>query len=131
MILWLITLKKVFFYRNRYLEDHPDTPLGQPGRFQGLNVGIVLYRLDRMRSSFSYQSFLSENGTGHLANKYRFTETHLGAQDWLTLVLYEDPDLIFALGCRFNFQVIKIFFYNCLFLNFFFTQVTTFLQFCQ
>ena len=31
--------------------------------------------------------------------------THLGAQDWLTLVSFVQPDLIFPLNCKFNFQV--------------------------
>ncbi len=100
-------LKPKIFFPLRYLQSHPNSVLGEPGRFQGLNVGVVLYKLDRIRSSLPYKYYLSQNGTDYLALKYGFTNTHLGAQDWVTLVLFEEPALIFPLSCKFNFQVSK------------------------
>jgi hypothetical protein len=43
----------------RYRSSHPDTELGLPGRFQGLNVGVLLLRLDRMRRSQLYNLYLT------------------------------------------------------------------------
>ena len=34
-----------------YISSHPDTVFGLPGRFQGLNMGVVLFRLEKMRKS--------------------------------------------------------------------------------
>jgi len=92
----------------RYIGAHPETSLGQPGKFQGLNVGVVLFHLERMRSSKIYNYFLSSDGIRELALKYGFTQTHLGAQDWLTLLLFEKENLVFSLDCRYNVQVLEI-----------------------
>ena len=80
MVLKLITVNSMAIILSRYLNANPDSQLGQPGIFQGLNVGVVLYRLDRLRSSLSYKFFVSQNGTDYLAHTYGFLETHLGAQ---------------------------------------------------
>ena len=42
-------------FLENYLRDHPSSPLGLPGSSQGLNTGVVLYRLDNMRKNKLYQ----------------------------------------------------------------------------
>ena len=42
-----------------YITSHPGSMLGKQGRFQGLNMGVVLFRLDKMRSSKLYNSHLN------------------------------------------------------------------------
>ena len=62
-----------------YRELNPGTHVGDPGRFQGFNTGVVLFNLDRMRQSELYNS-LVENKNGmvdQLAEKYKF-RSHLG-----------------------------------------------------
>ena len=38
-----------------YRGDNPDTLVGMPGRFQGLNTGVMLLNLERMRKSSQYK----------------------------------------------------------------------------
>ena len=40
-----------------------------------------------------------------LAEKYRFTKSHLGEQDWFNLVQFECPDLVYVIPCEYNFQL--------------------------
>ncbi len=67
--------------------------------------------------------YLSASGTSHLAGKYGFNFTHRGkdnitkpeavivncftsgAQDWYTLISFENPDLVYILPCKFNRQM--------------------------
>ena len=63
-----------------YRELHPDTELGMPGPFQGLNVGVLLLELDRMRESKEYNAYLTKEETTRLAVKYHMVNTHLGEQ---------------------------------------------------
>ena len=52
--------------------------MGYPGRFQGLNVGVLLLRLDRMRTNLQFQQYLTSDGIKELAYTYGFTNTSLG-----------------------------------------------------
>ena len=88
-----------------YRETHPDTELGKPGRFQGFNVGVLMYDLAKLRASRLYNNFLSSGETTRIAVKYGLTSTHLGEQDWLTLVGWEAPQLIHPLNCLYNRQL--------------------------
>ena len=63
-----------------YRELHPDTELGMPGPLQGLNVGVLLLELDRMRESEDYNAYLTKEETTKLAVKYHMVNTHLGEQ---------------------------------------------------
>ena len=91
------------FYR--YRTNHPDTVLGLPGPLQGFNVGVLLLNLERIRGSAAYNHHLTPAGVTRLAVKYGLTSTHLGEQDWLTLVGWETPELIYPLDCVFNRQL--------------------------
>ena len=62
----------------RFFKQNPDTILGNPGRFQGLNVGVLLLRLDRMRSNPIFNYYLSSEGMTQLVNRYGFTNSSLG-----------------------------------------------------
>ena len=37
-----------------YKEANPNTTLGEPGSMQGVNTGVMLLRLDRMRQSHRF-----------------------------------------------------------------------------
>ena len=41
----------------------------------------------------------------YLAEKYGFTKTHLGQQDWFNLFQFEYPNLIYVLPCEYNLQM--------------------------
>merc|ERR1711976_1109535 len=88
-----------------FFRQNPDTILGEPGRFQGLNVGVLLLRLDRMRSNPIFNYYLSSEGMTQLVNRYGFTNSSLGAQDWFTLLSFDVPDIIYPLDCKFNRQL--------------------------
>ena len=87
-----------------YRSNHPDTKLGTPGPLQGFNVGVLLLNLERMRQSKLYNHHLTAAGVTKLAVKYGLTGTHLGEQDWLTLVAWDSPQLVYPLNCLFNRQ---------------------------
>lgn len=86
-----------------YLSHHPESQLGSPGRLQGFNTGVVLYRLDNMRTSQTYQNYLRVEEVERLATTYKFNYT-LGDQDWFTELGWEQPDLFYILPCHFNAQ---------------------------
>ena len=40
-----------------------------------------------------------------LAEKYQFTKSHLGEQDWFNLLQFEIPNLVYVIPCEYNFQL--------------------------
>ena len=40
-----------------------------------------------------------------LAEKYLFTKSHLGEQDWFNLLQFESPNLIYVIPCQYNLQL--------------------------
>ena len=62
----------------RYFDLHPETKFGAPGRFQGLNVGVLLLRLDRLRKNKMFNQLLSSKGMANLVGTYGFYNTFLG-----------------------------------------------------
>ena len=90
-----------FGYFRDFRESHPGTHVGAAGRFQGLNTGVLLLDLERMRASPSYSHYSSTAGVSQLADKYQLGGT-VGDQDWLTLLSFEKPELINILPCEFN-----------------------------
>ncbi|KAJ9575643.1 hypothetical protein L9F63_007504 [Diploptera punctata] len=93
----------LYIYRSR----HKNTRFGEPltkGGFPGLNSGVILFRLDRMRDSTLYNNLLQSQNVTYLANKYRF-KGHLGDQDFYTLLAMEHPELIQMLPCNWNRQL--------------------------
>ncbi|XP_069691543.1 xyloside xylosyltransferase 1 [Periplaneta americana] len=96
----------LYLYRSR----HKDTRFGEPLSFHGglgfpgLNSGVILFRLDRMRKSTLYNKLLSTQAVNALASKYSF-KGHLGDQDFYTLLAMEHPSLVHLLPCAWNRQL--------------------------
>lgn len=87
-----------------YLVRHPDTPLGLPGKQQGFNTGVVLYRLDNMRKSKLYNSYITPEKVTELTRLYMYNMT-LGDQDWFTNLGFSHPELFYILPCQLNTQL--------------------------
>ena len=88
---------------NDYIQSHPSTHLGQPGPCQGLNTGVVLYDLDKMRQSITYNSYLTTPMVDALFKTYNMSIT-VGDQDFFTLLSFHSNNLISILPCQFNTQ---------------------------
>merc|ERR1719483_700444 len=86
-----------------YLIVHPDTPLGLPGKQQGFNTGVVLYRFDNMRKSKLYNSYFTPDKVTELTKLYMYNMT-LGDQDWFTNLGFSHPELFSVLPCQYNAQ---------------------------
>ena len=63
------------FVLYRFYEKNPKSILGTPGQFQGLNGGVLLLRLDRMRKNVLFNHYLTTEGIKELAYRYGFTNT--------------------------------------------------------
>jgi len=87
-----------------YRKQNPGTHIGQPGRYQGLNTGVVLYNLARMRESKEWQNYLDKKNVAKLMFNYGFHVT-VGDQDWFTNVSFNSSELVYILPCEFNTQV--------------------------
>ena len=75
-----------------------------PGRFQGLNTGVMLCDLDKIRGSSLYKHYLTAAGVTEMIETFRFDKTHL-ADDWATLLGMAAPELVYPLSCMFNRQI--------------------------
>ncbi|XP_065368599.1 xyloside xylosyltransferase 1 [Calliphora vicina] len=72
--------------------------------YPGLNSGVVLLHLKRIRKSHVYHQQLHDTEVRKLTSKYMF-KGHLGDQDFFTLLGYEFPNLIYRLDCVWNRQL--------------------------
>ncbi|XP_073813298.1 xyloside xylosyltransferase [Musca autumnalis] len=72
--------------------------------YPGLNSGVVLLHLERIRKSPLYHRQLQDSQVRKLTTKYMF-KGHLGDQDFFTLLGYEFPNLIYRLDCVWNRQL--------------------------
>lgn len=72
--------------------------------YPGLNSGVVLLHLQRVRKSSLYHHQLQDGQVRRLTSKYMF-KGHLGDQDFFTLLGYEFPNLIYRLDCVWNRQL--------------------------
>ena len=93
-------------YRNMVtdLAGNTWTSLGLPGPRQGLNTGVVLFDLDKMRESEEIARFVKPEKVGQLLDKYGLARMSLGDQDWLTCLGWDQPHLFHILPCQFNRQ---------------------------
>ncbi|KAK9888921.1 hypothetical protein WA026_001141 [Henosepilachna vigintioctopunctata] len=73
--------------------------------FQGYNSGILLLKLDAIRSSEEFKFLLKKSAVQTLTERYNFKQGHLGDQDFYTLIGNEYPHLIQTLNCGFNKQL--------------------------
>ena len=75
-----------FCKTNRSLEDSIPQKESVPLKgltylyFKGLNVGVLLLELDRIRESKEFNAYLTKEETTRLAVKYHMVNTHLGEQ---------------------------------------------------
>lgn len=72
--------------------------------YPGLNSGVVMLHLDRIRRSRIYEEIIKESTVKNMAEKYSF-QGHLGDQDFYTLMGFEFPGLIYRLDCVWNRQL--------------------------
>ena len=93
-------------YRNLIAElgGHHQSLLGLPGPKQGLNTGVVLFQLEKMRQSKKLYPYLAPIVVRSLIDKYGIAQMSLGDQDWLTCLSWDHPDLFHILPCQFNRQ---------------------------
>lgn len=89
-----------------YREQNPGTHIGEPGRFQGLNTGVVLFDFEKMRANKDFNRMIMnhEGMVDRLSEKYIF-KSHLGDQCLFTLVALERPEWFYVLPCEFNYQL--------------------------
>ena len=87
----------------KFIKTAPETYLGKPGRYQGLNTGVVLFDLAKMRRSSQYNNNLSPERVHLLFSTYQMKMT-VGDQDWFTLLSYQQENLFSILPCQFNAQ---------------------------
>ena len=74
-----------------------------PSIKQGLNTGVVLYRLDKMRNSTLYNWYVTQEGVDFLMKKFGYKMT-VGDQDWMNNLSFSHPTLFYSLPCQFNRQ---------------------------
>jgi hypothetical protein len=93
-----------YHYQLRGHRDrHPGSRAGLPGDTQGLNSGVVLYRLAAMRASALYNSLLEPGAPSRLAQEFGYEFT-LAEQDWMTNLGLKYPQLVHVLPCQYNRQ---------------------------
>ena len=89
-----------------YRDLNPDTKVGQPGKYQGLNTGVVLMDLEKMRQSDFYNKETKLESMIALHKSFLpSSDWGLGDQEWLTLLGWRNPSFIRQLPCQFNRQV--------------------------
>ena len=99
------------FYADRLFDYrllHPETQLGLPGELQGVNTGVVLLHLKRMRENKKFNNYLEPEVVEELCDKFSF-KGFIGDQDWWNLVVWDSPQLMHPLPCSFNFQTTEQF----------------------
>ncbi|RWS06962.1 Xyloside xylosyltransferase 1-like protein [Dinothrombium tinctorium] len=92
----------------KYRSQRNRTEFGNPHPYglPGLNSGVLLLHLQRMRDSSVYNSMLNPLSIASLANQYYF-HGHLGDQDFYTLLSFNEPTLFYNLNCTWNRQLCK------------------------
>ncbi|KAH8269560.1 hypothetical protein KR018_009413 [Drosophila ironensis] len=95
-------------FGNPYYPMNNEAGAGQHSRvhhgYPGLNSGVVLLLLNRIRNAKAYLEKLTHTEVHGLVAKYSF-KGHLGDQDFFTLLGYEYPNLIYRLDCIWNRQL--------------------------
>ena len=63
------------FYRTmmfKYRQMNKETRIGDPGEMQGINSGVALLNLEKMRKSDTFNKYLENDFIGSLCQKYLF-----------------------------------------------------------
>lgn len=93
----------------RFRQQNKGTKLGMPlseGGFPGVNSGVLILDLDRLRASPVYEKLLSKEALENLTKKYSF-KGHLGDQDFYTLIGLEHRELLHLMDCSWNRQLCR------------------------
>ncbi|CAG0914276.1 unnamed protein product [Notodromas monacha] len=88
-----------------YRKKHPDSKFGStsPKQMQGVNSGVILVDVEKMRESEEYRWVMEPANVSRLLDTYEVrNRTHLGDQDLLALMSFEHPELIHFLDCGWN-----------------------------
>jgi len=94
------------FYRSmvyEYRAENPGTEVGSPGNLQGVNTGVVLLHLAKMRESLRFNKYLEKQEMDRVCQKFHF-KGFIGDQDWWNLVVWDSPHLVHFLPCIYNYQ---------------------------
>jgi len=98
-----------FSISGKYRKANPETSIGKPGDLsQGVNTGVALYSLAGMRASEEYQRQACAEAQVSLAEEFMLHGT-VGDQDWLTLLAWAQPQLVYTLPCQFNVQTDQVY----------------------
>ena len=96
--------------------NHPETSIGLPGSQQGLNTGVGLLHLSRMRESEELNKYLRSEEMDKLAEKFMFVGA-LGHQVsmnlWILLINFVPKDIKHMKKCRLH-QIRNIWVCNCI-----------------
>ena len=63
------------FYRTtlaQFREENPGTEHGEIGRLQGLNTGVALFHLEKMRESGEFAEYLQHDTLDRVCDKFHF-----------------------------------------------------------
>ncbi|CAF0746343.1 unnamed protein product [Rotaria sordida] len=91
-----------------YRQENPHTNIGNPPPYgiTGFNSGVLLLNLNKIRQSSLFNNYLKNSYLiEQLIHKYHFNHSHLGDQDFYTLLSFEHNDLFFILPCSWNRQL--------------------------
>ena len=70
---------------------------------QGVNAGLMLFQLDKMRASEEYNEELRPDLMTRLSKIFLpRAEWSLAAQDWFSLLSWAKPHLLARLPCQYN-----------------------------
>ena len=63
------------YYRtvlSQFRKENPGTEHGEVGRLQGLNTGVALFHLEKMRASGEFSKYLQHQHIDHVCQKFHF-----------------------------------------------------------
>merc|ERR1712008_64091 len=70
---------------------------------QGVNAGLMLFQLDKMRASDEYNQELTPGAMTRLSEMFLpQPEWSQAAQDWFSLLSWSKPRLVARLPCQYN-----------------------------
>jgi len=95
-----------FLATQSYREKHPGSKVGEAGKMQGFNTGVVLFNLEKMRESSIYMAESSLEKMVELYNSFLpASDWGLGDQEWITLFGWKYPNMVKLLPCEYNRQI--------------------------
>jgi hypothetical protein len=89
----------------KYRKANPGTRFGStdPKHMQGINSGVLLVDVDKMRNSQNYTAVLEPDAITRLFEHFQIDgRASLGDQDFLALLSFEHPEFFHFLPCGWN-----------------------------